>query len=251
MPLSKNVIDRKTLADERFIAIYGIIIKKSDFGEGNSLITLIDKEKGKLEFASFHSNKAKSTRRSSLLVSNLVGGILYRSSEEKLLSLKEIFTEKTFIEIRSNLNKVSYFYLIFEVLNQLLIKENPFPFFSLFLNTLDEIEIKEDFEKYAFFFILSVLKNEGIMPYHLYDRHNDDEEKIRENIIQDISKVNFKLGSGTARFIKDVQNQGSPDFLSLKKLSPSVISNLLEYISGIIRYYTGSELASLSLMKKK
>ena len=61
---------------------FGLILKTHPFGDGNTIISLLDKVKGKIDIVSFGSGKEKSSRRSALLVSNVISGNLNRKSEE-------------------------------------------------------------------------------------------------------------------------------------------------------------------------
>ncbi len=230
--------------NSRFIPLFGIIIKKNDFGEGNAVLTAIDREKGKIEFSSFGSNKENSRKRSSLIISNLVSGILYRNNDLNYFSLKEVNIVKSYTSITSRLDKISYLYLIFEIIDKLLINESNFTLFGKLLSVMDKMEKCEDFKKYVFYLSLKIIKNEGILPYYQRLENNNPQNHYRTGY----EKFRLKLGSGTMRFLYDIEEMSDPEQLESKKLSDSVLADLMKLIAIIITDHTGKELSSLSLI---
>jgi DNA repair protein RecO len=223
---------------------YGIILKVKSFGEGNSILTVLDREKGKIEGFSFGSSREKSKKRSAILVSHLVSGVLSQKQPQSLPSVKEINLERSYPSITSHFPKLSYLYFLFEVLNTFLGKECPFPLFSLLLETLDKMELQEESEKYVFALLIYFLQKEGFMPFL-------EEENDFQQTLKDLSKDGFTIGNGTLSFIRDVQSENKIDFLDSKRLSPSVIENLLALFSLLYCYHFGRKLAALELILNK
>ncbi len=226
----------------KFISFYGILIKKNDFGEGSTILTVLDRETGRLEIASFGSNKEKSTRREALIVSYLISGVCYKKNEESLPSLKEARQEASFDAITSDLNKLSYLFLIFETLDIILQKEEPFGLFGLFLDTIKKMNGQPESEKYCFFFIIKLLKNEGLLPSFI-------RAEEYQSLLGGSGNNPLNLGNGAIRFIQDIERNESPLFLENKIISPSVINNMIEFISFMIGHNYNRELNSLSLIK--
>jgi DNA repair protein RecO len=225
----------------RYISFYGILIKRSEFGEGNTLLTVIDREKGLFNFASYGSSREKSSRREALLVTQLISGVCTLKDDESLPSLKEASIEKSFDGITTNFHALSYIFLIFEILSNILRKEEPFALFQILLELMERINQTNDVEKYSFYFITKFFKTEGFLPSF----QSMQDYRI---FMEDLEKADFRLGNGTIRFINDIYNSSSMDFLGPKKISPSVIENLISFISLIMRSNFQIELKSLSLI---
>ncbi len=225
----------------RYISIYGILIKRTDFGEGNDLLTIIDRDKGLYDIASFGSGREKSSRREALLVTNLISGICSRKEDESLPSLKEASIEKSFDKLTSDYHCLSYVFLIFEILSNILRKEQKFQLFQLFLETLERINDKKEAEKYSFYFITKFLKNEGLLPsfqtLHDYSLFLDD-----------LDAAGFRAGNGTIRLINDIDKSPGLEFLDAKKLSRSVVENFISLVDIIMKTNYRIELKSLSMI---
>lgn len=220
---------------------YGVIIKKSPFGEGHSTVTLIDETKGKIEIFSFGSDREKSRRRSILMLSNIVKGVMHFSKTSSYWSIREVSLVKYFPNIPESLKKISFLYLLFEFIDLFLEYENIIPpnLFNNLCFTLEKLDKTDNFEKYIIYTILHLLKSEGILP-------GFESLKSIQFYLSEIGK-NFKLGNGSIRFIRDIQRSGIYT-LENKELSASVIENLLNFVSLIAKYEKGSSLNSLSLI---
>ena len=215
-----------------------VILKHSDFGEGHSSFTLLEKDIGKIEVAAFGSAREKSRRRSSLLVGNLVKGIIYRKSDEDRFAIQDADILETYTGITSDLHKLSYLYLLFEILNNLLTPETPFPLFDPFVSVLRKMDCCPDFEKYFYHFIIRFFDHEGYLPDF------GDPQEIQEALIT----PDFQPGNGTQRFIRDILEHANWVFLDPKSLSISVASELLSLCSLLYRSQTGKKLLSLNLI---
>ncbi len=230
------------LIEQSLENFYGIVIKKNSFGEGHATFTLLEKNKGKIEIFAFGSDREKSKKRTILLFSNIVEGVLYRSKNMDYYSVKEVSLIKEFLSINNNLNKIAYLYLIFEITNIFL--EYSYPalnFFNLTTRILEKLDQKTEVEKYAFYLIFNLFKIEGILP----DFSN---EKSINSYLKELQGKNFSLGNGTKRFITDVLNEENCEFLDRKRISPSVITNTLELISLIVKHEKNVELSSPAII---
>lgn len=226
----------------KFVPFQGVLIKKHLFGEGHSVFTAIDRDKGRISFLAFGSCGEKSSRRSSLLISNLVSGVLIRKADETAepdYTLKEISVVKSFPAVTGDLKRMSWCYLVFELLETALSKDEPFGFYDLFVNVLDRAETDPDAGKYFLHFIFTLFRAEGMLP---------DTEKMDEEL-GEIFRAGFVLGNGSARFLEDVRGNADADYLAGKTLSASVIRNLLDLARLLARFHYNKELASLELMR--
>jgi recombinational DNA repair protein (RecF pathway) len=226
----------------KFVPLRAILIKKNDFGEGSSFFTAIDRELGKIRFLSFGSSREKSARRSSLLIGNLVTGVLLRKPDpdaEPDYTLKEIAAEKTYPSFTRDLKKMSFCFLLFETLDLSLSKDEPFTLFDELLGTLDRAEDSDESAGYFLRMIFLLLRSEGVLP---------DNEETAENL-QAIFSSKFSLGNGTVRFLNDCFLHGNASCMDGKKLSPRVVQNLLDYLRKLTLYHYRREPASLDLIK--
>lgn len=233
-----------TPAGSRFLSFYGIVIRKRDFGEGNSILSVIDRDKGLLEIVSYGSGIEKSSRREALLVTELISGVCYRKDPESPPSLKEAACEKSFGGITSNYRRLSYVFFIFEILSIMLQKEEPFSLFGMLLMTMDRLNGTGEPEKYSIYFIISLLRAEGLLPSF---------QAPGDHLIfmADLGKSGFRLGNGSIRLIRDIGSGSPPDpfFMDDKKISHSVTANLLEFISQVINMNYGMVINSLTMIK--
>lgn len=226
----------------KFTPLYGFLIKKHNFGEGHSVFTAIDRDKGKISFLSFGSSGEKSTRRSSLLITNLVSGVLIRKADETAepdYSLKEISVERSYPAITGDLGRISWCYLVFEILETALSKDEPFGLYAQLSDTMDLAERSADSGKYFLHFVFSFFRSEGILP---------ETEKLTETL-QGLFRSDFVLGNGSARFLEDVLQHNDTAYLAGKQLSPSVKRNLIELIRLLALFHFNKELASPELIR--
>jgi len=227
------------LKDERFLSFYGILLKKKDFGEANSILTILERQRGKIEISSFGSNKEKSLRRSSILTGHLVSGFAYRRDEGSLPSLQEIHEERSFETLLSDFKKTAFFFLLLELIDIITPAGENFSLFEMLLHVLKTMEIEAEFEKYALFFIIQLLNNEGILPSF--------SSLVDSSFQEEASYTN--LGRGSLLFIRDSLSYKEIEFLKGKKVGLSVKRNLLDFVSHMIKNNYNRPIYSLSLIK--
>jgi hypothetical protein len=226
--------------NKHIVSIEGIVIKQKSFGEGSRLITLIEKERGKMELSAFGSSKEKSRRRDALLSGNLISAVCYQKPTADTLSVREAKTVCSYPNIKSDLSKIAFFYLISEVLDILLAKEAPFMRYPIFTTVLDKMEIFARPAKYALSFLIPVMQDEGIFPHYSPDLPLS---------IQRATGENFTIETGCSRFIKVSQEKDNLDFWDSKELTVSTMQNLIYLISSIIKYNFDRDLNSIALIK--
>jgi|GEM_PF-2069161 len=225
----------------RYLSLYGLVIRKRDFGEGNSFVSIIDRENGLLEIVSYGSGMEKSTRREALLVTGLISGVCYRKHPESLPVLREALRERSFDGITSNYNSLSYVFFIFEILSIMLREDEKFALFNLLLETMVRINDAGNPENYCIYFIIKFLNSEGLLPGF---KTPDDYMIFKA----DLEKSGFILGNGSIRLIKDISAASNLNFIEDKKISTSVTTNLLNFISLIIKMNYDREIKSISMI---
>jgi len=221
--------------------LYGIILKKYSFGEGHASFVVLDSMKGKLEIFSFGSDREKSRRRSILLVSNLIEGLIYCPKSAEYWSLKEVNLVRQYLNIKRNLKRLAYMYLLLEVVDIFLDFEELLPS-SLFDNIVFSFEMldkENEYEKYVFYTIFHFFKDEGILP-------SISNIEILSTYL-DEAKKNFTIGDGSKRFIIDILEINDIKQIRSKKISNSVINNLLDFISIIVEKERKVKINSLNL----
>ncbi len=226
---------------EKFIEHFeGIVIKKNSFGEGHAVFNILEKNRGKLEIFSFGSDREKSRRRSILIIPNIIEGVLVKPAKQNYYSIKEISLINSFHSINTNLKKMLYLFFVLEVIDIFDEFETVIPF--LYENTkkfLEKLELFNDIEKYAFYVIFNLFYAEGLLP----------DFKNKESFINYFLELSekFILGDGSKRFLIDIISNNM-DFFDSKKISNSVIKNLLDFIKLITIKEKNRELNSISIL---
>ncbi|MGA2140807.1 MAG: hypothetical protein ABSG94_00150 [Brevinematales bacterium] len=231
-------------AESRFLSFYGLLIRKRDFGEGSSILSVIDRDRGLLEIASYGSGNEKSSRSEALLLTGLISGVCYRKDPESLPSLKEARCEMSFDGITSNYRCLTFIFLIFEILSMTLEAggHQPLAIFNELLLTMTKINSGGNPESFSIYFIIRFFAAEGILPG--FDKPDD-----YSIFMVSLEKPGFRLGNGSIRLIRDIAASSGPEFMENKKISRSVYTNLLEFISAVIRMHCNREINSLSMIE--
>lgn len=225
--------------NSRHLSFEGIVINRKSFGEGNSLFTIIDKNIGKINLVGFGVKREKSKRREPLLVANRINGIAYRKNNNEIYSIRECTLLQSYESITSNLKKMSFLFLIFETLNIILPEETLFEDYKFFLATLDKLNTQKHIAKYALFFTLGILTNDGTFP-----EYSDNIERTLHTFCGN----NFQIAQGSLRFIKVVGSTQAIDYWDKKELTITTSRNIIEIIGYAIRYNYDKELKSISMI---
>lgn len=224
-------------------SIEGIVLKQSDFGENHRIVSIIDKTRGRFDFAAFGVSSGKSRRRSALLAGNIISGIVHTDSRANGWSLTEARAENCFDGIREDYSRSALLFLILEMLYIALQKDQPFSEYDLLIETLKKIESKPRPEKYALSFLYDLLRSEGIFPEY----SQGFGEQINHYLVK-TGKTDFALGNGSLRFIKDSESVGI-DYWDNKELSISVMKNLVELLEIVTLSEYEKKLLSTELIR--
>lgn len=97
----------------------GIVLKRSNFGEADRILTILTKESGKITVIAPGVRRIKSRRSSHVELLNLSKFSLYGNSKSFMPIVTEAQTLENFSSIKQNLNKIGYAYYICELINGL------------------------------------------------------------------------------------------------------------------------------------
>lgn len=151
------------MSKSRYFSTTGIILRKQQSGEHDWFLTIFSPEYGKIQAISKASRKITSHKGSHLDPLNLCVFQFYQNGTRLLLT--ECRTERVHINLKSNLERS----LIGLALSELIIKsvhpeqENP-ELFSIFINTLEQLEKAELSPLQLAEFKIKLLKNAGSWP---------------------------------------------------------------------------------------
>lgn len=120
------------------ITVEGIILKRSNFGEADRMLTVLTKNLGKISVIARGVRKITSRRAGNVELLNLVKIGLFKG---KGYTLTEAQSIKTFPRIKSNLAVSTSAFHILELVNKLLPENDPNPrAYDLIKEILDEFE---------------------------------------------------------------------------------------------------------------
>ena len=141
-----------------------VILKRDNFGEADSIITVFSKNNGKLRILAKGSRKIKSKFVGHLEPFSLVKISLVSGRSFEILTSCEI--KKSFYSLKENLNNLPRLNYIFEITNNLTCEELKNPqVFKLITNTLSSGLWKSNPDFLVLFFLINFLKLLGFSPH--------------------------------------------------------------------------------------
>ncbi|HSX57888.1 MAG TPA: DNA repair protein RecO [Candidatus Saccharimonadales bacterium] len=144
----------------------GLVIKRKNFGEADSLVTIFTKNQGKITSIAKGVRKITSRRAPSLELFNQIKFFLYGNG--KLPVLTEAASLQSFPNLKKDLDKLSLAYLILELLDQFLAEgQESQKLYLLLVEVLEEINETEDLEKAKLLsscFQIKLLREVGYLP---------------------------------------------------------------------------------------
>ncbi len=222
-------------------SVYGVLLKKTPFGEGHGQYRMIDRDKGPIEFAAFGASKENSRRRNALLTGNLISGVVRFDPRRSMQTLTEARLENGYERIHSDFTKLAYLMAILEMLDAVLAPQAPFEGFDRLTETLDAIDGGSRIEKYALVFLFGLLRSEGVFPEY--------SERIAGDILE-FRDPEFRLGNGSLRFLSDTESYPRASDWKGREISTSVIVNLVDLLNLALNYHYGKKLSSVQLIVK-
>ncbi len=168
----------------RLIKVKALVLKKKNLPEKNIILTLFSNNLGKINVFGFGVKKINSKRLSALQTGNLIQAIIEKKDGN--FSLKESQLISAFSQIKKDLQKTKFLYLILFILDRLLPEgQNEKKFFQSTLKFLINLaKSGSTEEKEVISFINIILKEFGYLDSSLekLKLFNFIEELIKEKI---------------------------------------------------------------------
>ena len=160
----------------------GVVIKRSNFGEADRIITLFTQSHGKVTVIARGVRKPTSKRAGSIELFNLIKASFIKGRGE-LDTLGEVQSLATFPSWRKHLGRVNLAYQLAEVIDKLTPDHQPHPgVFVILLRSLSEIgNLKIDWELEIGNWKLQILQDLGYWPENKV--HIGEVDHFIENLI--------------------------------------------------------------------
>ncbi|MDP2671589.1 MAG: DNA repair protein RecO [bacterium] len=144
----------------------GIVLKRSDFGEADKLLTIFTKNKGKIRALAKGIRRVSSRRAGNVELLN--HSKLFFSESKNFNILTEATTISSFQTLKEDLEKISYGYKIAEIIDRLFDSEQEARgSFGLLLEALERINSAQDLGQAQLFrsaFEIKILDKAGFRP---------------------------------------------------------------------------------------
>lgn len=142
----------------------GFIIKRTNFGESDKIITLFTKEEGKIKAIAKGSRKMKSKYSGHIELLNKVN--LVTSKGKTFEVVMEANLEKNYLGLTPNLKSLKSLYFITEIIDKTLPEKHPSPeLYNLYENCLEGFKMKGKDELIKLYFISQYLRISGQFPH--------------------------------------------------------------------------------------
>ena len=119
--------------------IEGVILRTTDFGDANRVVTVYTREFGKIELNAYGCRRAKNPLSGALQMFNLISAEIY--SGAKVDTIKEADVLKFFGNLTADIEKMAYASLFLEVVNRMTLPKFPeVGVYDLILKTLPALD---------------------------------------------------------------------------------------------------------------
>lgn len=119
--------------------IEGVILRTTDFGDANRVITIYTRDFGKIEVNAYGCRRAKNPLSGALQMFNLISAEIYHGVQVD--SIKEADIIKFFPNLTADLEKMAYASLFFEIVNRMTLPKFPEGgVYDLILKTLPALD---------------------------------------------------------------------------------------------------------------
>lgn len=164
----------------RYSKIEGIIIKRTNSGEADRLLTIFTRSAGKIRVKATGVRRITSKRSSHLELLNHVHATLYQG--KVLQTLMEVQTKEDFSPIKDDLSKIGFAYHICELIDGLCPEHQESEYiFTLLEKTLHTLTTREDIAPTIHAFEVDLLIHLGFYK-HMSEAH--DTSSIIEHILE-------------------------------------------------------------------
>ena len=169
-----------------FLKGKGIIIAKKDIEEADRYITIFMEDYGKVSTIIKGIRKSKKRDKTAVDILSLTDFQFYKKNENLVIS--SFSTVKSYIGIKSDIDKINIAFYIFSVLNQILVENGRNrKIYEVLEKTLDYLNNSNDERKnylLILFFLNTIIKEEGISI-----ENNTDIEEIQTGIGNNTKKI--------------------------------------------------------------
>lgn len=240
------------------IKLRGIIIKQSDFGEANKVLTIFTEEKGIIK-ASIYGAKSIKNKKSGLSQILTYGDFMLNDTGKDLMTVQSIEPIECFFSVGEDIQKLSLCVYFTDVIYSLIDTNSPDEnMLKLLLNCIYALSYKEiDLETVRAVFELRVISYAGFMP-NLYTC-----TKCREidNIIAFSVKnggivcegcagmEDYPINADIYHAIKYILTSEEKKMLSFKA-SEEVMKKVSQIAEDYVKNYAEKEFSSLEYYKK-
>jgi DNA repair protein RecO (recombination protein O) len=153
----------------------GIVIKRKNYGEADKIVTLLTKEKGKIQTIAKGIRKIKSRKAPHLELFNQISTFVFKGRNFHIIT--EVESKNTYPFLKKDLKRVVSAYKIVEQIDKLCPEEETYPqVYVLLVDTLEklnepECKIEYQLENFSgrLLKILGYLPVEENMPYKLLE----------------------------------------------------------------------------------
>lgn len=184
----------------------GIIIKRSNFGEADRILTVFTKRYGKIKIIAKGVRRITSRRGPNVELFNLVTLFVHRGRTFDILTEAQVID--TFSHFRKNLNLVGLAYYVAELIDGLCAEHQPHPsVYHLSVSTLEELDHKliQQFET-TLLFELGFLPPRIVKGVTIRDRNSYDDSVLSKlnttTYIEHILERRLKTKRLLARFAR-------------------------------------------------
>ncbi len=228
---------------ERQYKVTAIVLKRSDVGEADRLLTLLTLQRGKLRAVAKGARKPSARKTGHVELFNCVELQIAVAREIDLVTQAQ--TLEPFLRVRDDLDRLSYAYYFAELVDRLVEEEiEQREIYELMLDALHWLETTKHLSRSARYFEMQLLDALGYRPQLHVCIHSKEELLPEENFFspeaggmlkaqyRDNYRDSISVPVNALKVLRYLQNRNSSDIEQLK-LSPQVESE----VEAILHYY--------------
>lgn len=165
---------------ERLYRVTGIVIKRTDVGEADRLLTLLTAERGKLRAVAKGARKPSARKTGHVELFNHASFLMAVAREIDIVSQAD--TLDPFLPVRDDLDRLSYAYYFAELIDRFVQEEIEQPqVYELTLDAMHWLETTEHLSRTARYFEMQLLDALGYRPQLYFCVQSKEELQPEEN----------------------------------------------------------------------
>lgn len=143
---------------------YGLVLKRSNFGESDKLLTVFTHNLGKISLIAKGIRKIHSRKASHLELFNIV--TIYAAIGKKYDYITEAETFRSFKKLKKNLTRIIFAYQVLEIVNLLCPEKEQHPeAYRLVVNVMEKLDVSDEEPGLILeSFTAAILQNLGFLP---------------------------------------------------------------------------------------